>query len=119
MSDPWQHGLERGRGGHDPRPGPDPPPAPRLDEVAEDVAEKATEEVVEHGHTLRPPRRGRAGNSRYLTTVFTRERKVVSGMKVVKSLRTLKARKGSVVVRRHGKVFVLNRDNPRLKARQG
>ena len=40
-------------------------------------------------------------------------------MKVRSSLHSLKTRKNSVVVRRHGKVFVINKSNPRLKARQG
>jgi large subunit ribosomal protein L36 len=40
-------------------------------------------------------------------------------MKVVGSLRSLKQKDGSIVVRRHGKVFVLNERNPRWKARQG
>ncbi|WP_134321903.1 type B 50S ribosomal protein L36 [Cumulibacter soli] len=40
-------------------------------------------------------------------------------MKVRKSLRSLKNRPGSQVVRRHGKTFVINKRNPRFKARQG
>jgi large subunit ribosomal protein L36 len=40
-------------------------------------------------------------------------------MKVRSSLRALKQRPGSVVVRRHGKVFVVNRSNPQWKSRQG
>ena len=40
-------------------------------------------------------------------------------MQVRNSLRALKAKDGSYVVRRHGRVFVLNRKNPRIKARQG
>lgn len=40
-------------------------------------------------------------------------------MKVRSSLRSLKNQPGSVVVRRHGKTVVVNRSNPRLKARQG
>ncbi|MGV9270895.1 ribosomal protein bL36 [Kitasatospora sp. NPDC003701] len=40
-------------------------------------------------------------------------------MKVRNSLRTLKARPGAQVVRRRGKTFVLNRRDPRYKARQG
>ncbi|SDU75373.1 type B 50S ribosomal protein L36 [Jiangella alkaliphila] len=40
-------------------------------------------------------------------------------MKVRNSLRSLKNRPGSQVVRRRGRVFVINRQNPRLKARQG
>jgi large subunit ribosomal protein L36 len=40
-------------------------------------------------------------------------------MKVRSSLRSLKNRAGSVVIRRHGRVVVVNRTNPRLKARQG
>ncbi|MEU7424862.1 type B 50S ribosomal protein L36 [Streptomyces sp. NPDC021080] len=40
-------------------------------------------------------------------------------MKVRKSLRSLKSKPGAQVVRRHGVVFVVNKKNPRLKARQG
>ncbi len=40
-------------------------------------------------------------------------------MKVRASLRSLKQKEGSIVVRRHGKVFVINKKNPRWKGRQG
>ncbi len=40
-------------------------------------------------------------------------------MKVRNSLRSLKAKDGSIVVRRHGRTYVINKRNPRLKARQG
>ena len=40
-------------------------------------------------------------------------------MKVRASLRALKQKEGSLVVRRHGKVYVINRRNPKWKARQG
>ncbi len=40
-------------------------------------------------------------------------------MKVRSSIRSLKNRAGSRVIRRRGKVFVINRANPRWKARQG
>lgn len=40
-------------------------------------------------------------------------------MKVRNSLRSLKTRPGSQVVRRRGRTFVINRHDPRLKARQG
>lgn len=40
-------------------------------------------------------------------------------MKVRNSLRSLKTQPGSQVVRRNGRTFVINRHNPRLKARQG
>ena len=40
-------------------------------------------------------------------------------MKVRASLKSLKNKEGSIVVRRHGKVFVVNKRNPRWKARQG
>jgi large subunit ribosomal protein L36 len=42
------------------------------------------------------------------------------GMKIVNSLKTLKKRdKNCRVVRRRGRVFVINKANPRFKARQG
>jgi large subunit ribosomal protein L36 len=40
-------------------------------------------------------------------------------MKVRKSLRSLKQKPGSQVVRRRGKVYVINKRDPRFKARQG
>ncbi|MFD0532254.1 type B 50S ribosomal protein L36 [Kitasatospora arboriphila] len=40
-------------------------------------------------------------------------------MKVRNSLRTLKAKPGAQVVRRRGRTYVLNRRDPRFKARQG
>jgi len=40
-------------------------------------------------------------------------------MKVRSSIRSLKNRPGSVVIKRRGKIFVINRLTPRFKARQG
>jgi large subunit ribosomal protein L36 len=41
-------------------------------------------------------------------------------MRVKSSLKSLKTRgKGCAIVRRRGKIFVINKSNPRLKARQG
>ncbi|MFW0108836.1 type B 50S ribosomal protein L36 [Rothia sp. P6271] len=40
-------------------------------------------------------------------------------MKVRKSLRSLKNLPGAQVVRRRGKTYVINKKNPRYKARQG
>ena len=41
-------------------------------------------------------------------------------MKIVNSLKTLKKRdKGCRIVRRKGRVYVINKANPRYKARQG
>ena len=41
-------------------------------------------------------------------------------MKVVSSLKTLKARdRNCQVVRRRGRLYVINKKNPRFKARQG
>lgn len=40
-------------------------------------------------------------------------------MKVRSSLKSLKNQPGSQVVRRRGRVYVLNKQNPRFKARQG
>lgn len=43
-----------------------------------------------------------------------------SMMKVTRSLKTLKSRhKACVVVRRKGRLYVVNKQNPRFKARQG
>lgn len=40
-------------------------------------------------------------------------------MKVRNSLKALKQKEGSIVVRRRGRVFVINKRNPKWKARQG
>ncbi|ALG11530.1 type B 50S ribosomal protein L36 [Kibdelosporangium phytohabitans] len=40
-------------------------------------------------------------------------------MKVRNSLRSLKSKPGAQVVRRDGRVFVLNKRDPRFKASQG
>ncbi|MFN3826901.1 MAG: type B 50S ribosomal protein L36 [Micavibrio sp.] len=41
-------------------------------------------------------------------------------MKVVNSLKTLKVRdRNCKVVKRRGRVYVINKKNPRMKARQG
>jgi large subunit ribosomal protein L36 len=40
-------------------------------------------------------------------------------MKVRRSLRSLKSKPGAQVVRRNGRVYVINRRDPRSKARQG
>ena len=40
-------------------------------------------------------------------------------MKVRNSLRSLKDQPGSQLVRRRGRLYVINKQNPRLKARQG
>jgi large subunit ribosomal protein L36 len=41
-------------------------------------------------------------------------------MKIASSLKTLKARhKACRVVRRKGRIYVINKQNPRFKARQG
>ncbi|HET8958341.1 MAG TPA: type B 50S ribosomal protein L36 [Microcella sp.] len=40
-------------------------------------------------------------------------------MKVRNSIASMKKMPGSQVVRRRGRVFVINKQNPRFKARQG
>ena len=40
-------------------------------------------------------------------------------MKVRNSIRSLKKLPGAQVVRRRGRVFVINKKNPRMKVRQG
>lgn len=40
-------------------------------------------------------------------------------MKVRNSLRSQKLQPGSQLVRRRGRLYVINKQNPRLKARQG
>jgi large subunit ribosomal protein L36 len=40
-------------------------------------------------------------------------------MKVRNSLKSLKAKSGTQVVRRRGRVYLISRTSPRLKARQG
>ena len=40
-------------------------------------------------------------------------------MKVRNSLRSFKQQPGAQVVRRRGRIFVINKQNPRFKGRQG
>lgn len=40
-------------------------------------------------------------------------------MKVRSSVKSLKSKPGSIVVRRRGRVYVINKKNPRWKGRQG
>jgi len=40
-------------------------------------------------------------------------------VKVRASIRSLARKEGSVVVRRRGRIYVINKKNPRWKARQG
>jgi large subunit ribosomal protein L36 len=40
-------------------------------------------------------------------------------MKVRASIRSMARKPGAKVVRRHGKLYVINKQNPRWKARQG
>lgn len=40
-------------------------------------------------------------------------------MKVRNSLRSVKNQPGSQIVRRRGRLYVINKQNPRLKTRQG
>jgi large subunit ribosomal protein L36 len=40
-------------------------------------------------------------------------------MKVRNSLRSLKSKPGAQVVRRRGRIFVINKKEPRFKSRQG
>ena len=40
-------------------------------------------------------------------------------MKVRASIRSLAKKEGSIVVRRRGKLYVINKKNPRFKGRQG
>lgn len=40
-------------------------------------------------------------------------------MKVRNSIRSVKNQPGSQVVRRRGRIYVINKANPRLKTRQG
>ena len=42
-----------------------------------------------------------------------------SAVKVRNSIRSVKKQPGSQVVRRRGRVYVINKRNPRLKTRQG
>jgi large subunit ribosomal protein L36 len=42
-----------------------------------------------------------------------------SPMKVRNSLRSLKSKPGSIVIRRRGRQVVVNRENPRWNGRQG
>jgi len=51
---------------------------------------------------------------------YPKEAPRTSAMKIVNSIKTLKTRdKNCRVVRRRGRTYVINKKNPRFKARQG
>jgi large subunit ribosomal protein L36 len=55
-----------------------------------------------------------------LSAVHSRKPAGEKAMKVVNSLKTIKKRdKNCRVIRRKGRVYVINKRNPRFKARQG
>jgi large subunit ribosomal protein L36 len=50
----------------------------------------------------------------------TNQTESVTGMKIKNSLRTLRLRhRDNRLVRRKGRVYIINKTNPRFKARQG
>jgi large subunit ribosomal protein L36 len=66
-------------------------------------------------HRAEPSRFDFAGARSYVP-VLARD----TGMKIVNSLKSLKKRdKNCRIVRRKGRAFVINKANPRYKARQG
>ncbi len=67
--------------------------------------------MIDTRGSLRKPRGSRRAWRRRVGSVV---------MKVRNSLKSAKARdKNCRVVRRHGRVYVINKKNPRMKARQG
>ena len=60
----------------------------------------------------------RTGPSHYVPAAFRVRR--IPAMKVIHSLKSAKTRhKDCRIVRRRGRVYVINKTNPRFKARQG
>jgi large subunit ribosomal protein L36 len=60
------------------------------------------------------------GGARPYTTALFEIRRTGKAMKVRSSLKTLKTRhRDCKLVRRKGRVYVINKTNPRYKARQG
>ena len=67
-----------------------------------------------------PTRIDRTAALPYSPRLFSAATRDTRAMKVRNSLRTAKARdKNCRVVRRRGRVYVINKKNPRMKARQG
>jgi len=61
-----------------------------------------------------------AGPLPYTTPLSTAAQKRLDAMKVRSSLKTLKTRhRDCKLVRRKGRLYVINKTNPRFKARQG
>jgi large subunit ribosomal protein L36 len=68
---------------------------------------------------VRPPFEGAAACGPHLL-VFRTRRAGARVMKVVNSLKAAKKRdKNCKIVRRKGRIYVINKTNPRFKARQG
>ena len=60
------------------------------------------------------------GTWRLIELIANTDRSRVAVMKVANSIKTLKKRhKDCRVIRRKGRIFVINKTNPRFKARQG
>ena len=76
-------------------------------------------------HSAQPPRRCVDRNLAPLyvpPSIFAAERPICEGkrMKIINSLKTAKLRdKNCRLVRRRGRIYVINKKNPRYKARQG
>jgi large subunit ribosomal protein L36 len=60
-----------------------------------------------------------SGNGGHLTLLLRTLINKEDAMKVRASIKSLKEQPGAQVVRRRGKVFVINKLNPRYKGRQG
>jgi large subunit ribosomal protein L36 len=80
------------------------------------VGDAAAMDDSRAGLSMRLPEIGRNFSVSNAVLVYD-ERMVI--MKVRSSLKSLKQKAGSTVVRRRGRTFIINRRNPRWKARQG
>jgi len=69
------------------------------------------------GVGVAPSRRGQEYQAVESRSHLRSERTI--DMKVRSSLKSLKQKRGSVIVRRGGRTFVINKRDPRWKARQG
>jgi large subunit ribosomal protein L36 len=84
-----------------------------------------TTAITSMGSTAVPPFVGGAFHgcgshgSSYMIIILNNEDRQGDAMKVRASLKSLKNQPGAQVVRRRGRVYVINKRNPRFKGRQG
>ncbi len=103
------------------RPSPSPSPSPESRASAWSPTRADRRSVPPGRRAAEPSPKGNQTDHGWvvMTVALARRGEKGTTMKVRQSLRSLKAKPGAQVVRRRGRVFVINKKDPRFKARQG